>query len=124
MKLTLGEALSIAKELPALLGKDIPIRYALQLSRAIDQINGELRAFETIRTKLIDKYGEKDEDGNLVHEGQQYQIADLAGFNKEYKELVSQEIEISYEPILVEDLGDIKIAASALVGGAGLLLKE
>lgn len=123
MELTLGEALNIAKVLPGLLEKEIPVVAALQLSRAVDQINDELRSFDKVRTKLVEKYGKRDEDGNLVHKDQQYEIADIPSFNEEYEKLTGQKIEIQYEQIPIEDLGDIKIATNAMLG-LGILFKQ
>ena len=123
MKLTLGEALDMAKALPTLLDKEIPVRPAYWLGRAVDQINSKLKAFEAVRFKLIEKYGEKDSDGKLINEDGQYKIADTDGFNKEYSDIIGEEIEIEHNQISVEDLGDIKIASSAMIG-LGKLLKD
>lgn len=127
MKIKLIDAINMAQALPALLDKDIPAKSAYWLSRVVDQLQGELKAFETARFKLIEKYGEKDSEGNLVKETvnelDQYKIENVEEFSKEFDEIANQEIEIKYEPISISELGDIDISVKTLMG-LGDLLKE
>lgn len=123
MKLTLGEAMNMAQALPALLDKEIPAKAAYWLSRATDQLQSELKAFETARFKLIEKWGERDAGGELINTDNQFKITDTEAFTKEYDEIASQEFEIKYEPIFIESLGDINVSVKTLMG-LGRLLKD
>ena len=76
------------------------------------------------RDKLIDKYGQKDEAGHLVHgEGNTIQLAFPAEFQASWNELLSASVEIDDKLRLVEsDLGDDgSIAANVLIGLGELL---
>ena len=107
MKITIGEALNIVQALPKLLDKEIPIEKALQLGETVVQLNDKLRAFETLRFKLIEKYGEKDENGKLVDNDGQYKIGDTEAFGEEYDKIASKEIEIDHEVISIKSLGKV-----------------
>lgn len=123
MKLTLNEAMVMVQSLPKIMDKEVPAKTAYWMSRATDQLQSELRPFEKARFKLIEKYATKDDSGELVKTGDQYEILDMPGFEKEFAELAGQEIEIKYEPIPVDHLGDIKLTPRDLLG-LGRLLRD
>lgn len=109
MKATLKEILQNVESLSKLLNKELPVKTAYRLGRLSKVLQSELDQFNLTRNNLIKKYG-KEKDG-------QYQIEPddkeaLEKFNKEIEELLTVEINIdSYNPINVDDLGDIKLSA-------------
>lgn len=116
MKVTLGEALTMVQFLPKLLDKEIEFKQAYWLGRATDQLQNELRAFEKARFKLIEKYGKKDKDGELIEKDGKYNITDTDAFQKDFDEIANIEIEIKYEPISVDKFEGTKISAEVLLG--------
>lgn len=109
MKITLKELLQNVNSLSNLLNKELPVKTAYRLGRLSKAIQSELDQFNLTRNNLIKKYG-KEKDG-------QYQIdpedkTTMKKFEKEIEELLSVEITIdAYDPIAVDDLGDIKLSA-------------
>jgi len=116
MKVTLGEALTMVQWLPKLIDKEIEFKQAYWLGRATDQLQNELRAFEKARFKLIEKYGKKDKDGELIEKDGKYNITDTDAFQKDFDEIADMEIEIKYEPISVDEFEGTKISAEVLLG--------
>ncbi len=121
MKLTLGEALTMVQWLPKLLDKEIEITQAYWLSRATDQLQNELGAFEKARFKLIKKYGLKDDKVELIERKNddgttRYDITDKEAFQKDFDKIANIEIDIKYEPISTDEFKGTKIATEVLLG--------
>lgn len=123
MKLQLGELRPIMDALPAVLDKEIPAKTAYWLARAFKQIGPEFEPFEKARQKLVEKHAKRDKKGKLIVKDNIHPMKDMEAFNKEYTELAGQEIEIKYEPITVEQLGDAKIKGNDILM-LGRLIKE
>lgn len=84
---------------------DLNIKVSYAIAKNITKIEKELEVFNKEKAKLIDKYGEKDEEGNLkVDEYGNVNIIDKENWNKEFKELLEIENEIDIHKINEEDL--------------------
>lgn len=109
MKATLKDILQNVESLGKLLNKELPVKTAYRLGRLSKALQSELDQFNITRNNLIKKYG-KEKEG-------QYQIDPedkeaMEKFNKEIEELLAIEIHIdAYDPIPVDDLGEIKLSA-------------
>lgn len=110
MKITLGELLNGKPALEKLVNLEISIKTAYKLSRIINKLNNELQNFEDQRQKLVSKYGEPEENGNVIVTQE-----NMEAFSNELNELINLEIELAYEPVSLEELGDVKMRASELM---------
>jgi hypothetical protein len=82
---------------------NIKVSYAV--AKNISKIEKELEIYNKEKAKLIDKYGEKDEEGNLkVDEAGNIEITDKENWSKDIKELLEIENEIDIHKINEEDL--------------------
>jgi len=61
-----SQILNIVPALEALSGKDIPITIAFLIAKTLKTFDEELTTINEQRNKLINKYAEKDEEGNNV----------------------------------------------------------
>ena len=84
-----------------------------------DLVGAEAKVLDTQREELIKKYGTADEEGGVSlqmvikemdKDGKEVSKMNpkFAEFNKEFNELLSQEKELSYHPIKLETLSDVK----------------
>ena len=110
MKLTLGELLNGKPALEKLVNLEISIKAAYKLSRIIRKLNEELQNFEEQRQKLVNQYGEPQENGNVIVTQE-----NMEAFAKELNDLASLEIELDFEPVSLEELGDVKMKAAELM---------
>ena len=115
MKLQLGETRAMVEALQMVMNEVLPVKTAYWLKRAMQQIQPEFEAFEEARKSLVNNYATRDENDMLAIDGDNYVIEDMEGFQKEYEELASTEIEIKYEPLGIDDLGDISITPNVLL---------
>ena len=107
MKLSNEKILNTINTLGNLNNTQLPIKVAYAISKNINKIECELKAYNTEKAKLIDKYAEKDEEGKLkVDEYGNVNIkeAHKEEWNRDIKELLSIENEIDIHMIQLDDL--------------------
>lgn len=118
MKITLEKLINSASSnetekspLNKLLDTKLPVKTSYRISRVISKIEPEIKLFNQTRLELIKKHGKEDKETG------QYNIPkkSIEKFTKEINELLTQEIEIDFDCVKIEELGDITIEPSILV---------
>lgn len=126
MKFNLNQIIAMRTGLSEILGKELPAKTAYWLARFVDKITSESKAMESARIKLAEKYAMKDKDGKFVYKKgkdkkeltpQQYDFTktDNEKFQKEFAELGEVEFDIKFNPIKLDQLGDVKLKPTTLV---------
>lgn len=120
MKIKINEIRLICeglKELP-----ELPKNPSYWLSRFFSKLNSEAKAFEKVRINLLTNHAKKDKNGEPLFKKNdkgentnEYDIADMNAFQKEFAQLIEEEFEIDFKPIKLADLGDIKIKPFTLL---------
>jgi hypothetical protein len=75
-----------------LVNADLPIKIAFQISSVIDEIDVHLQKFEEFRIDLVQRYGEKTDNGIEVKNN-------IEEFNKEINDLLNAEVTDTVQPI-------------------------
>ena len=107
MKLSNENILNTIPTLSILNNAQLPIKAAYAISKNINKIEFELKAYNTEKAKLVDKYAEKDEEGKLkTNEYGNVPIKSecIDDWNKDMSELLSIENEIDIQMIQLDDL--------------------
>lgn len=98
---------------------NMPISLSYKLAKNIMKIEEELVILNKEKQKLIDKYGEKDEDGNIKSdESGRIKILDISAWTVEYSALEDLEIDIDLTIIPEEDLlscKDLNVTPSDII---------
>jgi len=115
MELKLGELPKAIECVNELLQEKLPIKTAYWIGKTLKKLASESQEFEASRQLLINKYGDKDDQGNLIIENNEYKLTDKKGFNKEYSELAIIEVEVTFTPVEIESLGEIILKGSTLM---------
>lgn len=110
MKVTLANIKNMEASLDSLLKKELNIRVAYRLSKLAKQIYNELVIFEDNRIKLIKKYGSFNKESQVFEIDPKNQ-KNIDAFTSEFNQLISEEVDINFQPISLEDLEDIKLSA-------------
>jgi hypothetical protein len=100
------------ESLNILVESNIPAKIAFQLMRIVKEITSLVEDKAKLEKKIIEKYTEKDSDGNPVSAVDEngkslpntVKIIDLKKFNEEILELNSIESEIPFQKVNFEDL--------------------
>ena len=110
MKLQLGEIRNMKEPMGLLLDKDLPIKVAWSLTKFVKILDKELSDIEEFRISLVKRLGEADEEGAL-------QVPDtgMEEFIDKFNELLMSEIDVDFEPVSIESLGDIQVSTKELL---------
>lgn len=110
MKITLETVLKSFDALEKISKLKLPVAVSFKVGKTIKALNAELEIYHETRKKRIQELGEptKDHEGNPT---KNYQVTEenISVWEKEHKELVEREIEISIHPLKLSDLGDEKL---------------
>lgn len=117
MKLSNEKLVNSIGVLSKLTNMELPIKLSYTFSKNITKIDRELTTYNKERQKLIEKYGEKDEEGNLKNkEDGTINILDIDSFNKDLKEILEIETEVDIHLIDLEKVdADINITPGELM---------
>lgn len=110
INLKMSELLNATETLQKLSQKELKARLALQIARMLKEGEREMQNFNEVRTNLIRKYGEKDDNGELVTD-ENGNCKILQGqtetFSKELNDLIGMEIEINANKIKLADMENL-----------------
>lgn len=109
IEITLNELLDSASVMQELAKKPMKTKVAFQVARLIREIEKEYSLFQDARKGLIERYAEKNENGELkTDENGNFTVPKekIEIFNKELKEMLEQTLSLNVEPICIEDLGE------------------
>lgn len=110
IKVKISDLLNSVDVLQKLSNQNFKAKLAWQVARLIRAAESELQTFNDTRLNLIRKYGEKDENGELItDENSNYRIVQSKtnDFSNELNELANSEVEINANKLdfaLLEDL--------------------
>lgn len=115
--ISLGELLNSTEGLKGLSQKPLKARCAYAVGKILKAADAEMTTFNEARMDLINKYGEKDENGQLKSDENgnvHIDMQQLENFNKELKELLDTTIEINANKIFIDDLGEVEFTPTEM----------
>jgi len=118
IKVTIGELLNATEALQNLAKKELKARLALSISRILKNAEGEIQNFNDTRMNLIKKYGEKDENGELITtEDNNCKIPEecTTEFSNELNSLLDETIEINANKMTLEQLENLDFTPKDMV---------
>jgi len=107
MTVTLNTIMGSTEVLQQLLNINFPARTAYKIARLLAEIEKEQEIVHKTRTQLIDKYGQKDENGKFIlNEEKNIQLKPdcVEKFNQELMELLETNIELTSPYLKLEEL--------------------
>lgn len=126
MRLTNQEMLNSIGGISKLLNEELPIGASFALSKNVRNIENALEPFESERRRLIERYSIKDENNEIIREGNSVRIAEehVETWNNSIKELkmIEQDIEIS--EIKLSDISHVKISVAELRSIEFMIVQE
>ncbi len=115
IKIKMSDLLNSTETLQKLSQKELKARLALSIARLLKEAEREIQNFNEVRMNLIKKYGEKDENGELITDdnGNCKIVPDgVEIFSKELNEAISTEIEINANKLRIDDLDNLDFTPS------------
>lgn len=111
INLKLETLINSAEGLKGLSQKKLKAKTAYVIGKILKAADAEMASFNETRMELIKKYGEKDENGELVQDDKgnvRVSQESIENFSNELKGLLDTEIEIAGNKIKMDDLGDVE----------------
>ncbi len=90
---------------------------AWDMSEALEFIGKAAQKFHDKRNELIKKYGKADPD-----RPEEYQITDLAGFNKEVNALLEVEIKVKFPKLTLTSLNGTAVSPADMIAWKAMKL--
>lgn len=104
MEITINNVIGLNKVLNLFINKELPIKTAFKLNRLLLEIEKELILAEKLRVNLFKRYAETDKaDGQ-----EKIPSEKEASYMQEFNEILDTKININFEPISLEELGNIE----------------
>lgn len=110
IKVKISELLNSTEALQKLAKMQLKARLAWNVSKLLKAADVEIQDFNETRLELIRKYGEKDENDQLITDenGNCKIVTDkIDNFTAELTELAESEVEINANKVRIDDLEDI-----------------
>ena len=104
-KITVGHLVSATNTLTSLVNKQLPIKTAFKLRKALLDMKPFVETFEKVRQEAIQKYGEKTEDGNFSVKKDNFTV-----FLEEVNKTLTIETDVKFSPVSPDDFGDITLS--------------
>ena len=115
IKVKLSDLVNSVETLQKLAQKDFKAKLAWSIARLLKSAETEIQSFNEARLNLIKKYGEKDENGELITDDKgncKISTESVNNFTDELNELMNTEVEINANKIDMVLLEDIEFTPS------------
>ncbi|MBS4535840.1 hypothetical protein GOQ29_09455 [Clostridium sp. D2Q-14] len=110
MQVTVQEVFNLNEGLEDIVHKELPIGVAFKIQRNMREVEKEYKITQDLRSKLINKYKEKD----LANGKVKLKKDKLEDFYQELNELLDQTVNINVQKINVNELHSIKVTPKTL----------
>jgi hypothetical protein len=117
MKVILREVLEGQETLQKLSHQPLPGRAAFQIGRLLKKLEEVLTSYNEVRTKLIEKYAKKNEDGTFeLNENNEYQFTseNMQAYVNELNNVIAEEVEVEAKPINFKDIENLEFTAAEM----------
>ncbi|CUP25321.1 Uncharacterised protein [[Eubacterium] contortum] len=104
MKIKNSQVVTFLNGVADIQSKMLPTKVGYAIARNIALLESVAKAYEEERTKIIDKYAKKGEDGRYIVVGNTYDIQDMAGFGADMDELLGIENEVAIHTVSLSEL--------------------
>ena len=115
IKVKISDLLNSTEILQKLAQKEFKAKLSWTIARLLKGAEAEMQNFNETRMNLIKKYGEKDENGELITDDKgncKIENSNLNAFSEELNELVSAEVEINANKIDIGLLEELEFTPS------------
>lgn len=117
MKIHIKDVKESYEALNELANKELPVRVAFVLASNMKVLAPFLETLQTNYSELVEKYGTRDDDGNVINENGNTPISNenVQQFITESKELMDTEVEVAITTISVSAFDEAQVKAKLLL---------
>lgn len=118
MKLSNKKILEDISKLRELSQKQLPVKASYAIAKNILKLESDLKIYNIEREKLIDKYAQKDDSGNIVADEKgniKFKEEHIEVWNEDIQELLAIENEIDIHKFKIEALQNYQMSPAELM---------
>lgn len=105
MKMKNKQILAIYNNIRPIKQKQLPVKIGFAINKNLATMDDAAKAYEEERMKILDRYGEKDENGLKTSEdGKEYLLKDKKAYKEAMDELWEIETDISIHTVTMNDV--------------------
>lgn len=119
IQVTLNDILNNAEVFREISAKTLPVKTAFKVARLIRELDKENATFDESRRKIIEKYAEREESGEIKQTSEGnivIQPDKIEECNREMIELLNTTIDINADKLNIDALGDIELTPTQMLG--------
>ena len=119
IKIKLNDVVNATDAFNNIMQQSIKGSSAFKVARLARELDKEMETFNSERQKIIQKYGKKDENGQLIlNDNNQvsFDPEDIDTINNELNSLLETELEINADKIPATALEEFKITPKEMIG--------
>ena len=113
---TIGELVRSQVLLGVLNQSRMPAMVGMQVRRIFKAVQVEIEIYTETRKALLERYGEKDENGELVIVDNEYQIKDREKFDSEFEKMLQTAVTLNVRVLQITDLDEIEVPIPSPAG--------
>ena len=116
MKLKLSQIVQINQIFEEFSDSPLTIKTSYKIMKVLEQLQKDSNFFKEKLAELINKYGERDSNNQLIIQNDSYKIKDedKEKFDNDYYELQSIENELNLETFTLDELEELKLSPKKL----------
>ena len=91
---------------------------AFKIARLVRELDKEMQTFNAEKQKIIQKYGEKDENGELIVDKKglvKFDKTNLKEINEEFNSLLNTELEINADKLPMDSIDNFEITPQEML---------
>lgn len=118
IKITVNDMVKSTETFSKILKQSFKGSLAFKIARIARELEKEMQTFNEERVKLIEKYAEKNENGDFVtDENNNIKInnSKIDEINKEFDSLLNTELEINAEKLLINNIDDFELTPQEML---------
>ena len=105
MKMKNKQILAIYNNIRPIKQKQLPVKIGFAINKNLAAMDDAAKAYEEERMKILDRYGEKDENGlKKSEDGKEYLLKDKKAYKEAMDELWEIETDIPIHTVMIDDV--------------------
>jgi len=118
IKIKLNDVVNATETFNKIMQQSFKGSLAFKIARLARELDKEMQTFNTERQKIIQKYGEKDENGELIideNNNVKFNKTNLAEINQEFNSLLDTDLEINADKLPMDSIDNFEITPQEML---------
>ena len=118
IKIKLNDIVNATETFNKIMQQSFKGSLAFKIARLARELDKEMQTFNTERQKIIQKYGEKDENGELIIDEKglvKFNKTNLKEINEEFNSLLDTDLEINADKLPMDSIDNFEITPQEML---------